>query len=257
MPFQIKTDFENLDAAIAYLKGDITTEVRRLEGEVGGFSTEKAKLIAKRDELLGEAKTLKEKYAKFKGHEDVDIDELLRIKEQAADGESDAESKYRKLYEADQKKFSDRLAALEKERQEEKEQAEIAKQKQAQAQLKAEAIAEFAKATHGIISPNQFWGLYGAGVIKRDEESDKIIAEVDYKKMTLPEYVKYLADDPENQHHFKPSGRSGSGGGPGQRGSGKQKKWGEMSLTEKTKLIKSNPDQARKLASDAGETLSI
>lgn len=248
MSFQIKTEFDSVEAAIAYLKGDITSEIRRLEAAEGELTSEKGKLIGKRDELLGELKTVKTKYEKFKGHEDIDIEELKRKAEAAAGDESEVEAKYRKAYEADQKKFSERLAALEKEREAEKQQAETEKKQRAQAQLRADAIAEFSKAQHHIISPTQFWNLYGQGKVQIGEDS-KPFAEVDYKKMSIPEYVRYLAEDPENQHHFKPSGHSGSGAGQGSSGSGKKKTWQEMTLTEKSKLMKENPELGKQLAS--------
>lgn len=257
MSFQVKTDFADLEAAIAYLKGDVTKEIGRLEAVESEAGSEKGKLIAKRDELLGELKTTREKYSKFKGHEDVDIAELLSFKEQHSGDETEVEKRYQAAYARDKKAFETRLAAIEKEREEDKKRAEEESLQRAAAQLKADAISELSKGQNKIISTNQFWMLFGDGKVQRDEESGSLFVEVDYKKLSLSDYVAHIADDVENQHHFHASGRSGSGGSMGSAGGGKYKKWGEMNLTEKTLLLKENPDKAKSLALESGVALNI
>jgi hypothetical protein len=253
MKFQLKTVFESLDDAIAYLNGDVAAEINRLESVEG----EKGKLISKRDELLNELKTTKTKYEKFKTHEDVDIDELIAFKEQHSGDETAIEKRYQTAYSKDKKAFDARLAAIEKEREVEKQQAEKEREQRAAAQLKAEVLSEFSKGQHKIRNIEQFWKLFGDGAVQQDPDNGALFVEIDYKKLSLSDYVAHLSQDTENQHHFGPSGHTGSGGAQGMATSGKQKAWGQMTLTEKTVMLKNNPDGAKKLAGEAGVALNL
>ncbi|MGI8933342.1 MAG: hypothetical protein ACR2FS_04635, partial [Phormidesmis sp.] len=241
----------------AYLKGDVSKEINRLETVEGEAGSEKGKLIAKRDELLSELKTTREKYSKFKGHEDVDVAELLSFKEQHSGDENEVEKRYQSAYAKDKKAFENRLAAIEKEREDEKKQAQEESRQRAAANLKADALGELSKGQYKIISSNQFWMLFGEGKVQRDEETGDLFAEVGYKKMSLPDYVAHLGEDVDNQHHFHASGRSGSGGATGGAGGAKGKKWSEMNLTEKTLMLKTEPDKAKSLAAESGSVLNL
>lgn len=245
----IRTDFDNLDDAIAYLKGDVTNIVN-------GLQDEKTRLIAKRDELLGEKRSLKEKYSKFEPYadQDLDIDDLLATKKQYESQDSSVEDKYRSAYEADKQKFEQRLAAIEKEREAEKQQALKREQEAIAAQIRSDAIAEFAKESHKIRSPEQFWKLFGDGKVTRDEETGKLVVEADYKKLELGDYVKAIADSEDNLYHFKPSGASGSGTNPGVAPGTKQVnpwKTETFNLTEQGRLYRTNPDLAKRLMAEA------
>lgn len=257
MKFQLKTVFESLDDAIAYLKGEVTQELTRLEAAEGELGSEKGKLVGKRDELLNELKTLKAKHEKFKAHEDLDIDELIAFKENHSGDETAIEKRYQTAYSKDKKAFETRLLAIEKEREIEKQQAEDARKQQAAAQLKSEVLSEFAKGQHKIRNVEQFWKLFGDGSVQQDPDNGTLFVEIDYKKLSLSDYVAYLSQDTENQHHFGPSGHTGSGGAQGLATSGKQKTWGQMTLTEKTLMLKQNPDGAKKLAGEAGVALNL
>ena len=108
---KLKTDFETLEAAIAYLKGEAQTKVDRLtkiEEE------EKPALLRKRDELLAEAKQAKE--AKTAAEAKV-----TELESKTADA-PDVEAKYRSLYEQDKADFQKQLDAMKAEREAEKQQ---------------------------------------------------------------------------------------------------------------------------------------
>lgn len=254
MSFQIKTDFETAEAAIAYLNGEITKEIRRLEAAENELNTEKSKLIGKRDELLGEVKATKAKYKKFDGKEDIDIEELIAFKEAHDGDENEIQKKYQKAYNKDKAALEARLVAIEQERADEKKQAEEREKQRAAAEMKADAISMFSKPQHKILNPEQFYKLFG-DAIQVDEETGKKFVELDYKKMAVDEYITHLSEQTENQHHFSPSGHSGSGGNRGIRTTAKDKKWADMNITERSMLFNTNPEKAKQLASEAGVSL--
>lgn len=230
-----------------------------LKPKYDALEGEKTSLLRKRDELLGEVKGLKTKYSKFADYadrDDLDIAELLRIKEQHETGDSAIENKYRTAYEADKKKFDDRLKAIEDERRTEKEEREREKAATTLAQLKADAIAEFSKESYGIRNPEQFWILYGQGKIQRGEDG-KVFVGDEYKQVGLADYVKSIADEPDNQHHFKPKGGSGAGtvvGNGGGNGQATTNPWkaGSFNLTQQGQIIRTNPELAKRLKAEAG-----
>src|SRR6476469_2345139 len=95
----------------AELKSQAAALIATAETEATGLTDEKARLLSKRDELLGKLK----KFQKFEAHTDVDIDEWVRIKALYESQDSDQRSKYESLYNADKQKLESRLAAIEKE----------------------------------------------------------------------------------------------------------------------------------------------
>ncbi len=228
-----------------------------LEPKVTGLESEKQALLSKRDQLLSEVKTLKTKYGKFSefADQDLDIAELIAIKQKFEAGDSDAKSKYEQAYNADKTKFEQRLAAIEKERAEEKAQAERERQEAINARLKADAIAEFSKPAYRIRNPEQFWKLYG-DAIQRSEDG-KIFVGDEYKQLSVADYINQVNEDENNSHHFLPKGGSGSGTAAGATGGGKTavNPWSRatFNLTQQGKILRENPELAARLKAEAGK----
>ena len=252
MKFELKTNFDSVEDAVAYLKSDVSSEIGRLETATSAFESEKAKLLKKRDELLSEAKAAKAKYKKFEGHEDVDVEELIAFKEAHSGDESAIEERYRAKAKADQTKFEKRLEAIEKERESEKKAAAAEREARIAAQIKSDAIAELSQEKHKIIRADEFWTLFASNKVQRDDETGDLFVGDEYKKLSLPEYIAEVAENPDNQHHFRASGHSGSGGKTGIAGTAKQKSWKEMNTTERSMLFRTNEQKARQLAAEAG-----
>lgn len=232
--------------------------IQELEGQVTGLETEKTSLLRKRDELLGENKTLKTKYSKFAEYvdQDLDIPTLLEIKQKFEAGDSDTKSKYEQAYLTDKQKFEARLKVIEEERQAEKQQREREQQENAAAQLKAAAIAELSKESHRIRNPEQFWRLFG-DKIQRDE-SGKLFVGDEYKQVAVADYVAQINEDEDNSHHFKPRGGSGSGTSTSTTGGGKTtvNPWAKATrnLTQQGQILRTNPELAARLKAEAGVT---
>lgn len=226
-----------------------------LEEKVTGLESEKAKLLLKRDELLGEVKNLKTKFAKFSDYadQDLDIPALLVAKEQLDNGDLASKSKYEAAYLADKAKFEQRLKALEEERAAEKAAAEQASSQAKQAQLKATAIAELSKDSYRIRNPEQFWRLFG-DKIQLDDDGKLFIGD-EYKQMSVGEYIGKIADDDDNAHHFKPKGGSGSGTGQGSTGGRGQPnpfvKGPGFNLTKQGQIFRDNPELYARLKAEA------
>jgi hypothetical protein len=228
-----------------------------LKPKYDALETEKTSLLRKRDELLGEVKTLKTKFSKFADYADQDIDiaALLDIKAKFEAGDSDLKTKYEQAYNADKTKFEQRLKAIEDERKAEKEQAERQQKETSAAKLKAEAISEFSKESYRIRNPEQFWRLFGEGKIQRDE-SGKLYFGDEYKQVSVSEYINQINEDTDNAHHFKPKGGSGSGTGAGTGNGGKVtvNPWKKetRNLTQQGQILRTNPELAARLKAEAG-----
>lgn len=234
--------------------------IKELESQNTTLETEKSALIRKRDELLGELKTAKGKLSKFADYadrDDIDIAELLDIRQKYEAGETDLKGKYEEAYKRDKDSFEKRLKSIEQEREQERQQREAEQRETAAARLKADSISEFSKEGYGIRNPEQFFRLFG-DKIQRNEEGKLFIGD-EYKQQSVKEYIEAIGEDNENSHHFKARGGSGVGAATS-AGGGKVTvnpfKPGEtFNLTEQGKLYRSNPDLARRLAAEVGVKL--
>lgn len=236
---------------------ELQPKYEELKAQLDGLGDEKTALLRKRDELLSELKTLKSKYSKFADYldQDIDIPALLGIQAKFESVDSDLKQKYEQAYQASRQKLEVRLKAIEDERKAEKDQREQEQQEAIAAKLKAEAIAEFSKESHRIRNPEQFWRLFGEGKIQRDQ-SGKLFIGDEHNPLSLSDYIAQINEDPDNSHHFKPKGGSGSGTGVSSGGSGKVTdnpwKQGSFNLTRQGKIMQQNPELAARLKAEAG-----
>lgn len=251
MGIEIRTDFDTLEEALSWLTDN-------LKPAVEGLESEKVKLLAKRDELLTTNRKLKDKFSKFEQYadrEDLDIDELLDIKEKFESGTSDVKDTYQRLYEKDRKKLEDRLKAIEDERKTEREQAEQQLKQAEAARIKSEAITELSKPQYGVRNPEQFYRLFFDGQVQRDDAGKLTIGD-EYKTQSIGDRIKDLEGDEDNLHHFKASGVSGSGSSAGVGGAkAKTNPWKKetRNLTEQGRIIRENPELAKRLKSEAAK----
>lgn len=228
-----------------------------LEPKVSALETEKTALTRKRDELLGEVKTLKDKYKKFADYADQDLDiaGLLEIEKKYTSGSDEAKSKYEAAYLKDKAALESRLKAIEDERNAEKAEVEKQRQQSIEAQLKADAIAEFSKESHRIRNPEQFWRLFGQGNVQRGEDG-KLYHGDEYRKLSLSDYIAKVNEDEDNAHHFRARGGSGSGTTSSNNGGGKVtvNPWmpKTRNLTQQGQILRSNPELAARLKAEAG-----
>ncbi|MEP1076517.1 hypothetical protein NDI52_14035 [Leptolyngbya sp. PL-A3] len=248
MGIEIRTDFDTLEEAIAYLTGDLQTAVSGLEDE-------KTKLLAKRDELLATVRKTKDKFTKFEKYvdQDLDIDELIEIKDKFESGSSDVKATYEKRYEEDRKRWENRIKALEDERATEKQEAAQEKEKSRVALIKSDGIAELSKPQYQVRNPQQFWTLFFEGQVERNDDG-KLVMSGDYK--SIADRIKALEMEEDNLHHFKASGVSGSGSSAGVGGvKAKSNPWKKetFNLTEQGRITRENPEEAKRLKAAAGK----
>jgi len=105
-----------------------------------------------------------------------------------------------------------------------------------EALLKAGVKPEFQKAAKAML----------AGQVVLVAEGDKRIAKVGDK--TLADFVTEWAKGDEGKHFVAAAGNGGGGsGGSDGKGGGTQKKWGEMTLDERTASWKADPVKAKAL----------
>ena len=86
--------------------------IATLESKVSTLEEEKARLLAKRDELIAERRADAERYRRY---QDVDVEALIKFKEDKEREELEAQGKYSEAIEKERKR-------LEKEREEYKKQ---------------------------------------------------------------------------------------------------------------------------------------
>jgi hypothetical protein len=234
----------------AELKTQAAALIATAETEVTGLSDEKAALLRKRDELLGKLN----KYKKFDAHPDVDIDELLQIKDRYENLDSESKSKYQDLYEKDKTDFAKRLEQIEKERAQERLDRENEQKTLAAEKLKTATILEFSKPEYNVFDPEQLFMLIGPQI--RFSEAGKLISGDEYKEVAISDFLTGLKDQPRYQNQFKANGANGSGSTPsqGSGGSGTVNPWKKESfnLTQQGRMMRENPTLAASMKAAAG-----
>ena len=247
MLFELKTEFETVEEAIAYLQADITTEISRLEAVE---NEEKPALLSKRDELLKEAKEAKAKVTEMENQvqalttQKSDLENRLKGH---ATAEDELEAKYRRRYEEDKADFQKQLDDMKAEREREKQEA-------AAAELKADAIAELSKPNYRIANADHFYRLHGDRLTKDPDTGELFVDLGDYKRQSVAQFIEDIEGRPEEQHLFKPKGGSGSGS----QGSGNnvptttlENPFKTGNITEQSRLFKTNRAMYDRLKAEA------
>lgn len=238
---QIKTDFSELEPAIAYLK-EIAPQVASLAEAKESSESEKRRILANKDEILAEKKSLQDELSKT-GKELADI--------KAKGGENpDLEARYRSLYEQDKAEFQQRLEAIEAEREQEKQSALKERRDSA-------IISELSQPSYGIINPKHFLKLHGDRVELDPDTGELYVDMGDYKRQPVKNYVEDIAQRPDEQHLFKPKGGKGNdspGAGDG-GGQPSNNPWNPktFNLTEQSRIFRDNPALAARLKAEAGK----
>jgi hypothetical protein len=233
---ELRTDFETVEQAVAYITSEVKAELDRLAGVEG----EKAALLAKRDELLDEVKSVRaaKTAAETKAAE-------LESKATEATGSEAELARFRQELEGN---FNAQLEALKAEREAEKAAA-------AEAKLRADALAELSKAEHRLHDAQAFFNLHGSKLV-RDPDSGNL-----YVKGTGQTVAQYVQDVEQQQPFlFKPKGGSGVGsqgsgaGTPGSTYSGSNPfKPETLDITAQGRLFKENRALFERLKAEAGK----
>lgn len=236
---QLKTEFETLEDAIAYLKTEAQAEVDRLESAEQDFKAAERRILANKDAVVEEKRALQ-------GELDQAKQKLAAAEAKTAE-DSDVEAKYRNLYEQDKQSFEDRLKAIEAEREAEK--------KAALEQRRNTAILEeLSKPSHSIINPSHFLKLHGDRITLDTETGELYVDMGDYKRQPVTAYVQDIQQRPDEQHLFKPKGGKGNDSpGPGSsQGMPPENPFKTGNLTEQSRLFKSNPALYNRFKQEAG-----
>lgn len=250
MPFELKTEFETLETAIAYLKGDVLTELQRLQTVESEAEAEKTRIIANRDELRSEKKTLQDKLTTAETALTQAQTDLAEAKKGATEA-TDLEAKFVQMREQLEADYTQKIEVIQSEREAEKQQA-------AAARLKANAMAELSKPEYNLINADHFWKLHGDR-LRLDDQGRLYVDRSDlgeFKQQTPAQYVEDIAQQPSEQHLFKPKGgrgndSPGSADGPGTT-SANPWKTESFNLTQQTILLRTNPGLAQRLKAEAG-----
>ena len=268
MPFELKTEFENLEGAIAYLKSDVTTELKRLQAAESDADAEKRRILANRDDVLNEKKTLQqkltaaeEKFAEAEKKLTKAEAEAAKTKAEAQQGAKEVstmETKFAEMrtqLEADYnqkiKDYDKKIESIQAEREQEKKQT-------AEAKLKADAMAELSKPEHNIINPDHFWKLHG-GMFRQDDQGKLYVDRPDlgeFKRQEPGQYVQDISQRSNEQYLFKPKGGKGNdspGAGDNPTSGAPANPWKRetFNLTKQTILMNTNPELAKRLKAEA------
>lgn len=247
---QIKTDFTELEPAIAYLK-EIAPQVAGLSEAKESLEAEKRRILASRDEAASRtASKLEALEAELS-----QAQQALEAAKAKAPAGSDLEAQFADMKQQLEQKYSERLSAIEAERAEEK---RIREQEQEQTRLsniKAAAIAEFSKPEYGIINPREFFELHGRD-LDLDETGDPYRKVGEFDKQTLAQIVEDIRSNADNHYKFKPKGGKGNdspGAGSGSGGvTGNPFAAKSFNLTEQSRIMRENPALAARLKAEAG-----
>jgi DNA repair exonuclease SbcCD ATPase subunit len=235
--------------------------IASLEAKVSGLEEEKAKLIAKRDELISERRSDKERYSKY---QDIDVESLIKFKEDKEREELESQGKYADALEKERKRLEkeredfrrqlqEREDLLKQEKEELARKAEERERELQTLQLDNRVLDEYARA--GVIAPKQLLALTKQQLKLND---DRLPVVVDgYREIPVKEWIDSLKRNDEYAHHFRSSGSRGSGAppagasGPSGGSSSNPFAKGSWNLTEQAKLYKSNRAEYDRLKAEA------
>ena len=238
--------------------------------EIEALKTEKGKLIAKRDELLTETKSkgdrlaeLTAKVESYKKFEGVDVEGLIKFKEEAERKLLEEKGNYaeilrleREKIEREKAEYANQYSEKEKSLQAQIEQEKIDREKYASEllilKLDNRVLDIYAKA--GAINPQQLLE-YTKGKLKLSDTGEPVYQD-GYNQIPVTEYADRLKKDPENMHNFRASGSRGGGTPPGSGGSsgstGNNPFAKEtFNLTAQGELYKTNPAEFARLKAEA------
>ena len=239
MTFELKTSFETAEDAIAYITGDVAAELKRLGDAEQNYEQQKQRILANRDEVLNEKKTLQQRL-------DALEQEHASLK-QTANNSGDLESKFSEIKTQLEKDYNDRIQKIEDERAQEKAQAHADK-------VKAAAIAEFSKPDYGIINPEEFYRLHGGDLDV--DEANTVFRKIDeFDKQTAAQLIEDIRSNPSHQYKFKPKGGKGNDS-PGAGSGGTlpaSNPFKTGNLTEQSQLFKQSPALYHRLKAEAGK----
>ena len=235
--------------------------IATLESKVSTLEEEKARLLAKRDELIAERRADAERYRRY---QDVDVEALIKFKEDKEREELEAQGKYSEAIEKERKRLEKEREEYKKQLQEREEQLKQEKEELAKKaeererelqtlQLDNRVLDEYARA--GVIAPKQLLALTKSQ-LKLNDNREPIVVD-GYREIPVKEYIETLKKNDEFAHHFRSSGSRGSGAPPTASGapaasSGKnpfaKDSW---NLTEQAKLYKNNRAEYDRLKAEA------
>ena len=228
--------------------------IASLETKVSGLEDEKAKLIAKRDELISERRSDKERYAKY---QDIDVDSLIKFKEDKEREELESQGKYADALEKEREDFrrqlQEREDLLKQEKEELAKKAEERERELQTLQLDNRVLDEYARA--GVIAPKQLLALTKQQ-LKLNEGREPVVVD-GYREVPVKEWIDSLKKNEEYAHHFRSSGSRGSGAppagasGPSGGSSSNPFAKGSWNLTEQAKLYKNNRPEYDRLKAEA------
>lgn len=210
-----------------------------------------AALLAKRDELLAEVKSVKAKYRDPLG--DVDPTEAAQAYQRYKAGELVAKNMVEKEIETKvNAQSSEQIKELQKQMSDLRQSLEAEKK----AKEKATLLGSFTSIlAPQVVKPNQLLTILEVeGRIKLNE-SGQPIGIYKGEEMTPEEFVIKLREDADYQFHFKPTNTQGSGQNFSD-GAGKKavNPWIKASwnVTKQMQLLRENPAEAARLKSEAG-----
>ena len=230
-------------------------KIKELEAEKSSLADEKAALLKKRDELIGELRDAKSAIEPFKEYKDK-ANDLLDVYQKYQSGTlvskdavtNELEGKYQKMSQDQLKEMREELARL-------RESVETERTQKKQALIKSEFVN--ALGGLGAINPNQVLTILQAeNRVKMEEENGvpKIVGLYRGEELPPAELAKKLREDKDYQHFFKADFVPGSGTNFGDGGDKPTNPWAKetFNLTKQMQLTRENPTLAAKLKKQAG-----
>ena len=237
---------------------------------IAALETEKGKLIAKRDELLAETKSKGDRIAELtakvesvKKFEGVDVEGLIKFKEDAERKLLEEKGNYAEILKLEREKierekadyatqYSEKEKALQAQIEQERLEREKRDQELLTLKLDNRVLDTFSKA--GVIAPAQLLSLTKTN-LKLSDAGEPVYQD-GYNQIPLKDYVEGLKKNEEYQHHFRASGSRGGGTPPGSGGSSGSTgnnpfAKGSLNLTEQGRLYRENRAEFERLKAEA------